>query len=149
MNYKGKINIKAPKGFTISELVVVFAIVFIVALLMFPIIKYNQTKLNKTICANNLRQLGLAMYIYAKEHEGVFPPALDTLYAEEYLGDEKVMDCPASKDVGTLKDPDYIYTGGLSVKDDFMSVLIKDRSRNHAAGGKNVLRVNGSVEWEK
>jgi type II secretory pathway pseudopilin PulG len=137
------------KGFTISELVLVLVIVLVVGGLMMPFIQYNIRRMEKTMCANNLRQAGLALYIYAKEHEGRFPPALGTLYSEHYLADERLMDCPASREIGTPGSPDYIYTTGLSVRDPSLTILVRDKARNHPRGGKNILYVNGTVAWKE
>ena len=137
------------KGFTIGELVVVFVIVLVIAVLMLPVIQYSSRKMDRTMCANNLRQTGLALYIYAKEHGGKFPPVLKTLYDEHYLADRRLMDCPASKSIGTPESPDYIYTAGLSVKDPSLTILVRDKAKNHPSEGKNVLCVNGAVVWKK
>ncbi|MFH1878401.1 MAG: prepilin-type N-terminal cleavage/methylation domain-containing protein [Candidatus Omnitrophota bacterium] len=141
--------LRKNKGFTISELVVVFAIVIIVGVLLYPFIKYANTKKNVIICSNNLRKQGLALYIYALEHEGMFPPSLKTLYDEKYLSDKKLMDCPASKATGTPESPDYIYNAGLSVKSSSQTPLVQDLPKNHPTNSKNVLYVNGSVSWEE
>lgn len=136
-------------GFTVGELLLVFAIVIIIGGLLTPLIRFNHSRMNKIICANNLREVGLAMYIYAREHEGKFPPDISTLYDQQYLADEKLMDCPASKDVGTLESPGYIYEPGLSVRSDSLDALMKDKPDNHPSGGGNSLHVNGMVSWEE
>ncbi len=136
------------RGFTLGELLVIFAILIIVGSVMFPFVKKASAKNKRIVCANNLRELGLASYVYAEEHEGKFPPTLKTLYDEHYLADERLVDCPATKSVGTPGAPDYIYTGGLTVRDPSMEVLARDKASNHPQGGKNVLYVNGAVAWE-
>ncbi|MDD4957372.1 MAG: type II secretion system protein [Candidatus Omnitrophica bacterium] len=138
------------KGFTISELVLVFAIVIGVVLLIMPVVMKTNERMDRIECANNMYQIGLALYIYAREHDGMFPKDLDTLYAEEYLSDKDLLACPASKRKGAGKaDQGYIYTGGLSVKDPFSIPLLQDKQDNHPNGGKNVLYVSGEVEWKK
>jgi competence protein ComGC len=139
--------IKNKKGFTLGEVMVVLAIVIIAGLLMSPFIKYSNERLGKINCANNLRKIGRALYIYAREHDGKFPPAMRTLYDEQYLADPRLMDCPASKTEGTVESPDYIYTAGLSARSPSQDPLVWDKSANHPGGGKNVLFVNGAVDW--
>ncbi|MDP8258408.1 MAG: prepilin-type N-terminal cleavage/methylation domain-containing protein [Candidatus Aadella gelida] len=112
------------KGFTISELIVVLVIVLIAGILLFPLIRYSGERMERTVCTNNMREVGLALYIYAAEHEGNFPPSLKALYDEKYLAKEDLVDCPASKDKGTPENPDYIYTAGLSVRSPSNSVLV-------------------------
>lgn len=138
-----------PKGFTISELIIVFAVVLVICIPMVPFIAKNRERLDKVICANNLRELGLAMYIYAREHKGAFPPDIRTLYEKQYLSDTKLLDCPASKAAGTLDSPDYIYTAGLSVRSSSQEPLLRDDAKNHADGGRNTLYVNGNVARER
>ncbi len=137
------------KGFTLGEILVVFAVVTIVTVLMLPFIKHNYYFRERTVCANNLREIGLAMYIYASEHEGDFPPRLKTLYDEQYISDEELMDCPASNVIGTSEQPDYIYTAGLTVENDSLDILISDKSKNHGRAGKNGMYVNGTVFWDE
>jgi len=136
------------KGFTISELLLVFAIVLVLGVLMLPFIKYSQTKMERTFCANNLRQVGLALYIYAREHAGKFPENIQALYDEQYLSDKHLMDCPASQETGTVESPDYIYAGGLSVRDLSSKHLLEDKKGNHD-GGENILYVNADIKWKK
>ncbi|MFH1846580.1 MAG: type II secretion system protein [Candidatus Omnitrophota bacterium] len=137
------------KGFTLSELLFVFLIVMVTSVFLFPVIRYTRLRLKQTICANNLREIGLALYIYAKEHEGKFPPDIKTLYKEQYLSDIKLVDCPGSKIVGLPENPDYIYTSGLSVRNESLLPLLRDATKNHFPKGKNILYVNGTVSWKE
>ena len=136
-------------GFTIGELVIVFVIVSAMVLVSLPFLRQVIVRRDNVVCADNLRKVGLALYIYAREHDGKFPPKLETLYEERYLADERLMDCPATRKTGTLEDPDYIYTAGLSVKTPSEEALLRDKSKNHPGGGKNVLYLNGAVVWEE
>lgn len=136
----------SKKGFTVSELLIVFLLIALMAGLLFPLIKYNTIKLENVTCVNNLKEIGLALYIYAREHNGKFPPTLMTLYDEQYLANKELMDCPASKTKGTLENPDYEYTTGLTVKDSVPKRLVCDKEKNHVSGERNVLYVNGAVD---
>ena len=137
------------KGFTLGELLIIFAVLFVIGALMLPVVRYTRTSLQRTTCANNLQHVGLAMYIYAREHNGKFPGSLETLYKEEYLADKKLMDCPVSGEIGTLESPDYIYTPGLSVRSSSLEVLLRDKPENHPSGGSNCLYVRGTVAPKK
>jgi len=136
------------KGFTLGELLVVFALVMGVILLLHPIARKIHERSDRVICANNIREIGKASYIYAKEHARKFPDTLKTLYDEKYLADAGLADCPATRHKGTPDDPDYVFSDGLSVTDPSEKILVQDKTGNHQ-GGRNVLFVNGVVSWEK
>ena len=137
------------RGFTLSEILLVFVIALLIGLSMLPFIRHTRKKLVRTECANNLSEIGLGLYIYAREHDGKFPPTLKTLYEEQYLSDMTLLDCPASKNIGTFDSPDYLYTTGLSVKDPSLDSLVEDKEGNHSGHGGSVMRVNGTVVWQK
>ena len=137
------------KGFTLVELMFVFMAVAFVFVLMVPIIRTVHDYKTRSMCADNVRQIGRAMYIYAQEHDGKFPPDMETLYSEKYLTNEDFLDCPANQDKGNLKKPDFFYTGGLSVNSPSLAPLVRDKEGNHPTRGKNVLYVNGNVGWEE
>lgn len=140
---------KNNKGFTLVELALVIVIVLMVCVPLGPVIKKCRDRMDKVMCANNLRDIGLAMYIYAREHEGRFPAELRTLYDEHYLSDERILDCPATNTRGTLDSPEYVYAPGATVKSSSAEPLVRDEGKNHSQGWRNTLYVNGNVAWEK
>jgi prepilin-type N-terminal cleavage/methylation domain-containing protein/prepilin-type processing-associated H-X9-DG protein len=64
-----------PKAFTLIELLVVIAIIGILASLLLPAMARAKDKAHDTRCINNLKQLGIAVFMYADEHEGILPAA--------------------------------------------------------------------------
>jgi prepilin-type N-terminal cleavage/methylation domain-containing protein len=61
-------------GFTLIELLLVIAIVAVLVAMLMPTVQSAREAARRTKCANNLKQLGLAIYSFHGAHN-MLPPA--------------------------------------------------------------------------
>ncbi|MDD5679758.1 MAG: type II secretion system protein [Candidatus Omnitrophica bacterium] len=61
------------RAFTLIELLIVIAIIGVLAALLMPAIGGVRENARRALCANNLRQHGIAWYLYLDDHNECFP----------------------------------------------------------------------------
>lgn len=63
------------KGFTLIELLVVVAIIVILAGILYPVFAATRRAAYNAACLSNLKQVGLAVSMYAQDYDEAFPAA--------------------------------------------------------------------------
>src|SRR5437868_1092951 len=67
--------LRSPIAFSLIELLVVIGIIGVLASMLMPAVSRAKGRANDTKCISNLRQIGIALSIYADENQGRLPYA--------------------------------------------------------------------------
>ena len=70
---KGVPMLRIRRGFTLIELLVVISIIALLIALLLPAIKQARESARVALCGSNARQIGVALFAYAGDYEGMFP----------------------------------------------------------------------------
>jgi prepilin-type processing-associated H-X9-DG protein len=149
----------AVVGILLNSLVFILISALLLAL---PRRQSPQEVANRVKCASNMRQLGMAIYVYASATKsGRLPDDIGTVVADTAMVPSICL-CPSVEreqkpDSGLTgaalaawvnANTDYVYLGwGRRVSDDLETVILYELPRDHRGDGANVAFLDGHVEW--
>lgn len=93
-------------AFTLIELLTVIAIIGILAAILIPVTARVREQARLAACQSNLRQLGLAVHLYAEANDDMIPPNIHpdrqvpTTEWGSYVGDGRALGRLISRDIG-------------------------------------------------
>jgi prepilin-type N-terminal cleavage/methylation domain-containing protein/prepilin-type processing-associated H-X9-DG protein len=64
---------ESQRGFTLLELLIVISIISVLTAMLAPSLQKTKEQANRAKCANNLRQIGAALYMYLNDREEKLP----------------------------------------------------------------------------
>ncbi|MFN3648271.1 MAG: DUF1559 domain-containing protein [Armatimonadota bacterium] len=160
------------RGFTLVELTVVVAVIAILAAILFPVFAQAREATRRASCTANLHQIGMALHLYGRDHDGRLPPGHHDLtpLLGLYLNSWGVFNCPSSPhriDLSPLPAPRsgpippvgpglltekpagrysaFQYRGGLTLEERGETPIAADWAFWHQ-GRSHVLLLGGRVE---
>jgi len=150
---------KNLKRFTLIELLVVVSIIAILMGMLMPVLGKARERARQATCANNLKQIGMALNMYSDDNRGTIPQSwsksVDEFLVEGSYIDAQIFLCPSAGNPGQISNYGYQGIGkkfGMTTKPT-TSVLMQDNYHNHndddtipEQAFKNKLYMDGHVD---
>jgi prepilin-type processing-associated H-X9-DG protein len=122
-----------------------FLLLPILAGMLLPALSAAREKARATVCINHVKTLGLAVAMYANDHDGKITGRLEDLTS--YVGDEETFRrqllCPSAKDQTHASYE--LLQGGKTWQSDADAVVIREIEPNHR-GKRTLLYGDGHAE---
>jgi len=148
-------SIRTPmyRGFTLVELMLVTLIICLLAAILFPVFARAREKAYATNCNHNLREVGVALHLYAYKAGGRFP-ARDNDFAalSAYVPDREILACPTLVHLSRDKwreviGESYRLKGGLAADALSTIAVAGEQDENRHNDGSNFLFLDGHARW--
>jgi len=155
------IRLRLPPKRVLQLSVLAGTVCFALLLIIGPAFNSSLENAHRAPCLSNLKQIGLALAMYADDYRGQLPPesgaeGLNRVYPK-YIRSSAAFHCPKdtrreAPQVGkplTENTCSYVYGGGIwqSATYTNLAAVAWDKPENHGAQGLNVLFNDGHVSW--
>ncbi len=143
------------KGFTLIELLVVIAIIAILAAILFPVFARAREKARQASCQSNLKQIGLAVHMYAQDYDEVMvrgytnTPGIsgNYMHAPEllhpYIKNAQVWQCPSESSNYSSFDHGIRCTYGINQA----QFEVQDRRFDHSLSLAEIDDPSGTITF--
>ncbi|MBE7501585.1 MAG: type II secretion system protein [Verrucomicrobiales bacterium] len=146
-------------GFTLIELLVVIAIIAILVALLLPSLARAKAKAKETVCLNNLKQVGVALRMWANDNNAKYPWQVTgeqggTLATREWvnhfrvcsneLATPKILVCPLDK--ARKPASDWVSVAGFDNVSYFVGLTAEEnKPQTLVTGDSNILGGGGGL----
>jgi prepilin-type N-terminal cleavage/methylation domain-containing protein/prepilin-type processing-associated H-X9-DG protein len=153
------------RGWTLLELLVVIGIIGLLTGLLLPALAKAKEKTRLVQCRNNLRQIGIALRVYAGDHQGRLPilsrgsgqtgaSSLASVLGPYTANNSELFLCPKDAQKNVIAgyssyDWNFAFNGKLIDRVDSGRALAFEREDWHSGRGKNGVFADGRVDWAK
>jgi prepilin-type N-terminal cleavage/methylation domain-containing protein len=133
------------RGFTLIELLVVIAIIGILASMLLPVFAQARESARRAVCTSNLRQIGMALQMYATDHSERVPSpgASGREWAAQvlpYIGSTQIFVCPS--DTRSAGEPTIGGTGQAPLSYGWNSLFISQNTHGSVSPDGGPLSLN-------
>jgi hypothetical protein len=144
---------------------VVVLVVILWAAAGFGVLSTATEASRRAVCMNNLRQIEVAVALYADDHEGRLPPSFGLLLKEGRIPTQKDLICPSgceqtrkdfpedakAADLATLERVaefgSYVLAAGSSMDRPTDWIIVYEKDGAHDGLGRNIGYRDGVVRW--